>query len=96
MIYDLIVTSSEMMYDLIVTSSEMPLTECGEDGGVFMPGSGGPKYCEARPEVPTGIHCKGWSGKSVVHVVDSVHVVNCVVYSTKNLYSAQKQECKLF
>ena len=75
MIYDLIVTSSEMMYDLIVTSSEMPLTECGEDGGVFMPGSGGPKCCEARPEVPTGIHCKGWSGKSVVVCVDQVLIV---------------------
>ena len=64
-----------MIYDHIVTSSEMSLTECGEDGGVFMPGSGGPKYCEARPEVPTGIHCKGWSGKSVVVRVDQVLIV---------------------
>ena len=48
--------------DHTIPPAEMPLTECGEDGGMLMPSSGGPKYCEARSEVPAGIHCEGWSG----------------------------------
>ena len=46
-----------------ISPAEMPLTECGQDGGVLVPSSGGPKYCETRSEVPAGIHCEGWSGK---------------------------------
>ena len=49
--------------DHTIPPAEMSLTECGQDGGMLVSSSGGPKYCEARSEVPAGIYCEGWSGK---------------------------------